>query len=83
MCAVLHQYRPPAVERGGCMVTAVTETVTEGVLGGLVAVFWAGGTGVVDHGLAVLNPLTTLLAHVAGALSLQLTVLVVGLNRSV
>ena len=34
----------------------------------LVAVFEAGGTGDVGHGLAVLNPLTTLLPHVEGAL---------------
>ena len=30
------------------------------------------GTGVVGHGLAVFKPLTALLAHVAGALLLQL-----------
>ena len=46
---------------------------------GLIASFWAGRTGAVGHGLAVLNPLTAPLTHVVGTLEPQLTVLVVGL----
>ena len=44
--------------------------------GGLVAVFEVGGTGVVGHGFAALNPLTALHTHVVGAPRLQLAVLV-------
>ena len=40
-------------------------------------------TGVVGHGLAVLNPLTTRLTHIPSGLPRQLTVLVVALIRSV
>ena len=42
-----------------------------------------GGQGWVGDAITVLNPLTTLLNHVVGALLLQLTVLVVGRSDSI